>query len=49
MVVVVIVVLETTPNHVVDYKWSIGKPRLSKYISVPKGVIIDLKIRYFHF
>ena len=39
--VVPVVVLVTTPDHVVDHKWSVGVPELSSYTWLPKGVIFQ--------
>ena len=39
--VVPVVVLVTTPDHVVDHKWSVGVPGLSSYIWVSIVVIFQ--------
>ena len=39
--VVPVVVLVTTPDHVVDHKWSVGVPELSLYKRLSKGVIFQ--------
>ena len=39
MVVVLVVVPVTTLDHVVDHNWSVGVPRLDKYILVSKYAI----------
>ena len=38
---VVKVVLVTTPDHMVDHKWSVGVPRLGSQIWISKGVIFQ--------
>ena len=39
--VVLVVVRVTTPDHLVDHKWSIGVPRLSSYIWISNDVIFQ--------
>ena len=43
MVVVLVVVPVTTLDHVVDHNWSVGVPRLGKYIWVSKYAIFREK------
>ena len=39
--VVLVVMWVTTPDHVVDHKWSIEVPRLSSYIWISNDVIFQ--------
>ena len=39
--VVLVVMRVTTPDHLVDHKWSIGVPRLSSYIWISNDVIFQ--------